>query len=307
MTTAAGQAYLNGQWVDAASVRIGLDDLGFTLGVTVVERLRTFGGKPFEVESHLRRLLRSLEIVGWDAVRLTDEVRGAIADFPVRNGPWMAPGDDWAIAAFVTPGASADASRPTVCVHGFPLPFGTWARRYEQGVHLALSDVRQTPANCWPPELKCRSRMHYYLADREAGRRFPGSRALLLDQRGFVGEASTANVACWFRAHPRWGAGLVVPRLDGVLPGISQAFLFELADELGLPRQEADILPEELLAADEVLLTSTSVCVLPVVRVNDRLIGRGAPGPTYSQLLAAWSDRVGIDVAEQACRFARRA
>jgi branched-subunit amino acid aminotransferase/4-amino-4-deoxychorismate lyase len=307
MTPPHALAYLNGDWVDAASVRIGLDDLGFTLGVTVVERLRTFGGRPFEVEAHLRRLAHSLAIVGWDAARLVDELRAAIAEFKVQNGPAMAPGDDWAIVAFVTPGSTADAAAPTVCVHGFPLPFRTWAHRYEAGVHLALTDVRQTPANCWPPELKCRSRMHYYLADREAARRFPGSRALLLDQRGFVGEASTANVACWYRAHPRWGSGLVVPRLDGVLPGISQAFLFELADELGIPRREGDIPPDELFAADEVLLTSTSVCVLPVVQVDARTIGAGAPGPTYRQMLAAWSQRVGIDIAAQARHFAHRA
>src|SRR5262245_38563502 len=90
MSTGVGQAYLNGQWVDAASVRIGLEDLGFTLGVTVVERLRTFNRQPFEVEGHLRRLARSLAIVGWDAARLVDEVRGAIADLPVRNCPLMA-------------------------------------------------------------------------------------------------------------------------------------------------------------------------------------------------------------------------
>jgi branched-chain amino acid aminotransferase len=188
-----------------------------------------------------------------------------------------------------------------VCVHGFPLPFGTWAARYEQGVHLCVTDVRQTPANCWPPELKCRSRMHYYLADREAARRFPGSRAVLLDQRGFVGEASTANIVCWFA-----GRGLVTPRQEGVLPGVSQAFLFGLADELGIARSEADLRPEELAAADEVLLTSTSVCVLPVVRVDDRPVGAGAPGPVYRRLLAAWSDRVGVDVAAQAQRFAVR-
>jgi branched-subunit amino acid aminotransferase/4-amino-4-deoxychorismate lyase len=100
---------------------------------------------------------------------------------------------------------------------------------------------------------------------------------------------------------------LVVPRLDGVLPGISQAFLFELADELGIPRQEGDIPPDELFAADEVLLTSTSVCVLPVVQVDARTIGAGAPGPTYRQMLAAWSQRVGIDIAAQARHFAHRA
>jgi branched-chain amino acid aminotransferase len=61
-----------------------------------------------------------------------------------------------------------------------------------------------------------------------------------------------------------------------------------------------------LMAADEVFLTSTSVCILPVVRVEDRPVGRGTPGATYARLLAAWSARVGVDVAAQAKRFATR-
>ncbi len=294
-------AYLQGKWVEANELHVSPEDLGFALGVTVVERLRTFGGQPFELDGHLRRLARSLEIVGWDAERIVAEVRGAISEFIERNSALVTPGDDWAIVAFVTPGRTADAVEPTVCVHGNPLAFAGWAHQFDEGVRLCITDVRQAPGSCWPAELKHRSRMHYYLADREAARRFPGSRALLLDQQGFVGEASTANVVCWSRER-----GIVVPRQSGVLPGISQGFLFELADELGIARREADIRPEELLAADEVWLASTSVCILPVVQVDDRPIGGGAPGAMYRRLLAAWGERVGVDIAEQARAFAKR-
>jgi branched-chain amino acid aminotransferase len=294
-----GAAYFNGNWVDAGSLSLPLDDVGLQLGVTVVERLRTFGGKPFEVDAHVARLRRSLEIVGWDAARIAEQVRAAINDFMPRNAALVTPGDDWAIGAFVTPGRTADAA--TVGVHGFPLDFHRFAAQYEAGVHVCLTDVRQVPGNCWPAELKCRSRMHYYLADREAARKCPGARALLLDQRGFIGEASTANVVCWFQDR-----GLLIPRQEGVLPGISQAFLFELARDLGIERREADITPDELLAADEVFLTSTSVCLLPVVKADDRAIGAGAPGPMFKKLLAAWSSRVGVDVSDQARRFAMR-
>ena len=301
----AAQAYFNGDWVDAATVAIGLDDLGFVLGATVVERLRTFGGRPFEVDAHVARLRRSLEIVGWDAARLAAEVRSAIEEFARRHAPLIAPGDDWSIVAFVTPGRTADAAQPTMCVYGAPLPFKSWADQFEKGVRLSIADVRQTPADCWPPELKCRSRMHYYLADREAARRRPGSRALVLDQRGYVGEASTANIVCWRRDEGPAG-GLVTPRHEAVLPGISQAFLFQLADELGIPRREGDIAPEEVLAADEVFLTSTSVCILPVVQIDDQPISAGVPGGAYKKLLAAWSHKVGLDIAAQAKRFTIR-
>jgi branched-subunit amino acid aminotransferase/4-amino-4-deoxychorismate lyase len=173
--------------------------------------------------------------------------------------------------------------------------------QFTKGVDVCLTNVRQMPASCWPPELKCRSRMHYYLADREAARRHPGSRALLLDQQGFLGEASTANVVCYFK-----NRGLVTPQRESVLPGISQEFLFELADDLGVPRCEDDLTPQQLLAADEAFLTSTSVCLVPIVRAGDNAIGDGAPGPMFRRLLAEWGRRVGVDIAAQAQRFAAR-
>jgi branched-chain amino acid aminotransferase len=295
------RAYFNGEWIDAANVSVPLDDIGFLLGATVVERLRTFAHQPFRVDDHMRRLRRSLEIVGWDAARRTAEVEKALREFPSRNAKHMAKGDDWSLVALLTPGKTPDAANPTVCVHGFPLPFAGWVQKFEQGVSLRIVSVRQVPANCWPSEMKCRSRMHYYLADREAAQIEPDSRALLLDQEGFVGEASTANVVCYIR-----GRGLVTPRLAKVLPGITQEVLFGLAGEMGLAREEDDLTPEQLMAADEVFLSSTSVCLLPVVRVDGRAIGAGKPGPMFQQLLAAWTRHVGVDIVEQARQFAAR-
>ncbi len=296
-----GHAYLNGAWLEARDLAVPIDDLGFLLGATVVERLRTFNARPFRIEEHLARLKHSLEVMGWDAESLTTEVGAAIAALVDLNAEHIAPGDDWSIAAFVTPGATADAERPTVCVHGGPIAFAAWAHKFDSGVEVCITDVRQVPGSCWPPELKCRSRMHYYLADQEAARRCPGARAILLDQRGYVGEASTANVVAYYADR-----GLVTPRLEGVLPGISQQFLFEIADELGLQRGEADILPEELAAANEVMLTSTSICIQPVVKQDGQPIASGEPGPIYRRLLAAWSETVGVDIAAQAKQFANR-
>ncbi|MEM6656039.1 MAG: aminotransferase class IV, partial [Planctomycetota bacterium] len=226
-------AYLNGEWVDDRTLSVPVGDLGFSMGVTVTERLRTFAGIPFRKAEHLARMRRSCEIVGLPAGEIAEEFDGAISGFVARNADYFAPGDDWAIVAFATPG-SGDG--PTRCVHGFPLPFAGWAHQFEAGVALHTSDHRQTPANCWPTELKCRSRMHYYLADRQAGRLEPGARALLLDQQGFVGEASTANIVLHVP-----GEGVVSPRMERVLPGISVAVVREIAERQGVPFVERDI------------------------------------------------------------------
>jgi branched-subunit amino acid aminotransferase/4-amino-4-deoxychorismate lyase len=292
---------MNGRWVRSTELRVAVDDVGFLLGATVTERLRTFGGRVFRLDEHLRRMRRSLEIVGLAADQITRQVADAVAEFLKRNQGQIESEDDWSIIAFVTPGISG-SGEPTVCVHGYPLPFHLWAGQFDGGVRVVISDVRQVPPNCWPAELKCRSRMHYYLADRQAAARRPGARAILLDQDGLVAEASTANVLVY-----REGEGLISPRHDHILAGVSLGVVQELATQIGIKFMMRPLTVDELQSADEAMLTSTSVCVLPVVECDGEAIGGGTPGATYRRLLAAWSELVGLDVAAQARRFANRA
>lgn len=293
-------AYSNGQWLLEDKLRIEVTDVGFLLGATVTERLRTFGGQVFRLAEHLKRMRRSLEIIGLNAAALTDELAHAIPEFVARNAGEIAAEDDWTINAFVTPGVSGRGA-PMVCVHGWPLQFEQWAAAYANGIAAIIAPERQVPENCWPAELKCRSRMHYYLADRRAKAYKPGARAILLDQDGYVAESTTANVLIY-----REEEGLSTPPDDHVLVGITLGVIHELAGKLGIPFLRRRIEPQELRAADEVLLASTSVCLLPIVECDGTAIGTGKPGPVCSRLLVAWSELVGLDVVAQARRFAAR-
>ena len=143
--------------------------------------------------------------------------------------------------------------------------------------------------------------MHYYLADRAAAARHPGARALLTDAAGYVTEASTANLMLY-----SGNEGLVAPPHEKVLPGISLAVLLQLADKLGIPYGQRNLRPEDVAAADEVMLTSTPFCLLPVTEFNGQPIGDGSGGPVYQRLLEAWSQLVSVDIAEQARQFAKR-
>jgi branched-subunit amino acid aminotransferase/4-amino-4-deoxychorismate lyase len=300
------QAYLNGQFVPAAQAVLPVHDAGFVQGTTVAEQLRTFGGKLFRLEMHLERLLHSLSIVevplALSAAELADVANRLVA----HNYPLLVAGDDLGLAIFVTPGdyptmIAGAASGPTVCLHTFPLRFDLWTDKYAHGQTLATTPIEQVPNSCWPPELKCRSRMHYYLADRAAERRHPGSRALMLDRLGFVVETTTANIVLY-----RNDSGLILPPSDKILPGISLAVLLELAEEWDIHYLECDLKPADVAAADEVFLTSTSPCMVPVVALDGRPIGAGQPGPMFGRFLSAWNDLVGLDVAAQARKFARR-
>lgn len=290
-------AYRNGTWIPRSQLAIDVDDFGFLMGATVTERLRTFRGQVFRLDEHLRRMHRSLEIVGLDAPALTREFTEAIPEFIVRHKPLIAIDGDWYIVAFATPGVGGHG-KPTVCVHGGPLPFHQWADKFEVGQRVFISSIRQVPNNCWPAELKCRSRMHYYLADREATARQSGARAIVLDQEGHVAEATSANLVIYRKLE-----GLITPMRDNVLSGVSLGVMQELAAGLDVPFITRNFYPNELRTAEEAMLTSTSICVLPIIECDSHPLGTGAPGPIYRQLLAAWNDLVGIDFAEQARQF----
>ena len=123
----------------------------------------------------------------------------------------------------------------------------------------------------------------------------------MCDSDGHITETTTANVLAF---DPQ--LGLFGPPRSKVLPGVSLEVLLELAREAGIAYTERDLRPTDVAAASEVLLTSTSLCVVPVVRFNGRPIGSGQPGPIHARLLAAWSRLAGVDIAAQAARFATR-
>ncbi|HIA18247.1 MAG TPA: hypothetical protein EYN70_02310, partial [Planctomycetaceae bacterium] len=283
-------AYLNGTYVDPAELTIAVNDVGFVMGATVSERLRTFAGQLFRWEAHLARLARSLEVVGLDLPGHQQELMKAATKVVQHNYSLLDPADDLGLSVLVTPGVGSAGDRtPTICLYSYPLPFQDWLPWYRQGAQLMVSQVRQVPASCWPGELKCRSRMHYYLADREAAQKQPGSRALLLDQEGYVSEASTANLLIY-----RSQEGLVSPPPSKTLPGISLATVRELAEQLSIDWIERDLQVSDVEQADEVMLCSTSPCIWAVTEFNRQPIGDGKPGPTVERLLAAWSAMVGV-------------
>jgi branched-subunit amino acid aminotransferase/4-amino-4-deoxychorismate lyase len=309
-------AFMGGRFVSVSEASVAVYDTGFVLGATIAEQLRTFRGQLFHAEAHAQRFLQSAETVGIELEYDFDQLLELAREVVDRNFGLLPPGGDLGLAMFATPGAyptlapsgrlpvmghgdASDplaASRPTFCLHSFPLPFGLWADSYRRGVTLETTDIRQVPADCWPRGLKCRSRMHYYLADRQAARQRPGARALLLDQQDHVCETSTANVLIY-----RQDEGLVTPPREDVLPGVSLGYVVEeLAPQCQLAINFKRLTVDDLYAADEVLLASTPYCLLPVSALNGREIGSGGCGPITRRLLDRWGDTVGLSIGGQA-------
>jgi branched-subunit amino acid aminotransferase/4-amino-4-deoxychorismate lyase len=299
-------AYRNGQFIPAGELTVPVDDAGFVLGATITEQLRTFRGRLFRPNKHFQRLARSLEIVGASLPMSFEQLAQEADHLATHNYRLIAKEDDLGLCVFVTPGTYTPMSEgrsagPLVAMHTYRLPFHLWADCYKGGCQLATTNIIQVSERSWPAELKCRSRMHYYLADREARTIDPLARALLLDESGWVAETSTANIVAYRRDR-----GLISPPLKRVLHGISLRATRELAAAIELPFKEADFTVEDLYTADEVMLTSTPNCLLPVTVINRREVGGGRPGEVYGRLLHAWNEQVSLDIAAQAQMFASR-
>jgi len=137
--------------------------------------------------------------------------------------------------------------------------------------------------------------------DAEARAKDPSASGLLLDRDGFVNETSRANIIALVD-----GEGLVSPRKDRILPGVSLSVVEELALQVGEKLVYRDIMPFELVTAKEVMLCSTAACLWPAVKIDDNQIANGKPGETFKQLLKEWQHLVGLDIKAQASKFAER-
>src|SRR5262249_9461504 len=138
---------------------------------------RTFHHKLYKLDEHLNRLFRALRYTRMK-IGLSKEQLAAISHELVEQNRWLlADTDELGLVQFVTAGEyptyAGMAGRPaptspTVCVHTFPLPFELWARKMEFGLHLVTPSIRHVPPVCYDPKMKYRSRMHFYLAEKEA-------------------------------------------------------------------------------------------------------------------------------------------
>jgi branched-subunit amino acid aminotransferase/4-amino-4-deoxychorismate lyase len=295
-------AYLNGKFIPTSEARLSVADMGVVLGASVSENLRTFHGRLYRLDLHLRRLFETLWLTGIRPPIPQEEFARVAAELIRRNATLLPQGAELGLVIFVTPGAyptyretmgEAASEAPTVCMHTFRLPLELWTDKMRHGARLIVPVIRHPPRECSDPSIKSRSRMHFYLAQQEVRRLDPGAEPLLLDVRGFVTETPTANFLMM-----REGK-LVSPNVAGIFPGMSRRIVIELAAKLGIAFIERDISVDEAESADEAFLTSTPYCLLPVTHINRRAIGRGEPGPVFGRLLSAWSKEVGLDIREQ--------
>ncbi len=295
-------AYFNGEWMPNSEVRIDPTDRGFLVGDAVFDVERTFNGKSFRMKEHIDRLYRSLKYARIDPGLSADEMLEVSEEAVRRNEPYRAEAGDFTIHQFVTRGPRSAPGEPdsaTVGVRIGAVDFSRHARSYETGVHGVIAKMRSYSSESLDPKIKHYSRMNFNLALLEAADVDPEAWPIMLDLDGNLTEGVGYNVLMVTDGVIR------SPTDKAILQGVSRGMVFDLARQLDIPVVEEDLQPYDLYTADEAFFTTTSPCVLPVTRADNRDVGDGRPGPVTRQLLAAWSEAVGLDIVDQALRFAK--
>ena len=277
--------WLNGRFVPARDARVSALDRGLLHGDGAYDTWRTYGGLPFAVAAHLRRLADAARVLGLPSP-------GPAAAWERRSRILLARNrlGDSAVRLTITRGAAGEALvpdrrvRPTFLLIARRLP-ATLVRQRERGVAAVALPF---PRDAGPPwgGLKLIGHASAVVGRRVAARR-GADEAIYVTPGGEVTEGITSNLFLVER-----GALVTPPRDAGILPGVTRAIVLDLARRSGIAVHEERVTVARLRRAREVFLTASTIEVLPVVRVDGRTVGGGRPGELTRRLQEAFSARV---------------
>ncbi|OGO96259.1 MAG: D-amino acid aminotransferase [Curvibacter sp. GWA2_64_110] len=277
--------YLNGEYTLLPDAKISVMDRGFIFGDGVYEVLPVYGGCPFRFEQHMARLERNLaelRIPNPNTRAQWQEIATKlIADYATSTGATVEKIDQM-VYIQVTRGvalrdhAMIEGLTPTVFVLSNAMKMPSETQRREGVACVTADDFRWQKAH-----IKSVSLLGAVLARQISID--AGATETIMFRDGFLSEAAASNV--WV---VKGGVLMGPPKDNLVLEGIRYAVLEDICRTHGIPLALRRISRAEVLAADEVLLSSATKEVLPVTRIDGQLVGNGQPGPVYAQLYAGY-------------------
>lgn len=264
--------YVDGSFVESDKAVIPVDDLAVLRGIGVWDLMRTFQGKPYFLKDHLERLLQSARSVNLVLKWSIDELEAIVLETLDRNREM----GEANIRIFITGGSSTDfmnhQGNPRLLVLITPIPLLPleW---YTNGVKVITVDQEREA-----PEAKSLSYIPATLALNKA-KNLGAVEALYVSRDGSVTEGTTSNLFAVLN-------GVLVTPADKVLKGITRKAILSLVEEmLDVELRAIDL--KSLVSAEEVFITGTNKGIVPVVKINDTIIGDGKIGDKTRQIIKA--------------------
>lgn len=274
--------YLDGELRPRETATVSVFDHGLLYGDGVFEGIRVYDRRIFRLDAHLDRLYDSARAIALEIPLGRAELAAAVCDTVRANRK-----EHGYIRLIVTRGVGdlgidpRKCARPSVIIivtdiQVYPAP------RYEAGIAVITAPTRQVASDAFDARIKSLNYLKNVLARLEATHA-GAEEAILLNPAGFVAECTADNVFV-----VRRNVLLTPSPQDGALAGITRGAVLGLAAEAGVAVRETRLARFDLHTADECFLTGTGAEVMPVVDIDGRRIGDGAPGPLTRRLLDAF-------------------
>jgi len=272
------KVYINGKLYEKEEAKISVYDHGLLYGDGVFEGIRSYGGKIFRLEQHLDRLWESAKAIWLEIPMTKAEMAKAIHDTLAANNL-----SDAYIRLVVTRGVGTLGLDPNKCerpqiiiitdsIALYPNEL------YEKGLEIITSSVPRVPPAALSPRIKSLNYLNNILAKIE-GIQAGCIEALMLNHKGEVAECTADNI--FLVRHGR----LMTPPVDaGILEGVTRNAVIELAREMDIDVREVTLTRHDVYVAHECFLTGTGAEIIPVVKIDGRVIGEGVPGSITKEL-----------------------
>lgn len=261
--------YVDGTFVNREEAVLPVEDLAILRGYGVFDFLRTYNGRPFHLDAHIRRLQNSAQLIGLSCPWSHVEISGIVHETMNRNN--FAESN---IRLLITGGDSDDSitpgSKPRLLVMISPVKQfpDQW---YENGIHIITTDITR-----YIPGAKSIDYIRAIITLSNA-RAAGAVESVYVDGEGQVLEGTTSNLFAVIKGQ------LTSPAID-ILPGVTRDVVLDLTAAEFKP-QLTVIRKEDILAADELFLTSSNKEVLPVTTVDGVTIGTGKPGAVTTRIM----------------------
>ena len=275
LTMSQLKVHLNGRLVDAETASVSVFDTGFLHGGSTFTTMLAHNGVVFRLADHLARLLETADLLDIRATATAESLTQAVSEVLAANKLTEA-----RMRITLSPG-STKGDEPTTLVTAEPLPDYP-AKWYEQGIVVVVSSFRQSMAD---PTFGYKTGCYFprVLARQEALRK-GAEEAIWFTPDNRLAEACFCNVFL-----VRDGAVVTPPRDTPVLPGVVRQTVMDLCETLGIEcGDEHALMIHDVLEADEVFLTSSTMGIRPVVRIEQHVVGDETPGEITKQLLEAY-------------------
>ncbi|HTV61562.1 MAG TPA: branched-chain-amino-acid transaminase [Verrucomicrobiae bacterium] len=274
--------FIDGKFYSERDAKISVFDHGVLYGDGVFEGIRAYNGRVFKLKEHVDRLYYSAKAIMLRVPLSREKISGAIIASCRANKI-----RDGYIRLLVTRGVGTLGLNPHTCKTASVIIIADKIQLYPKQLYQSGMEIVTVPTvrnlhSAVNPAVKSLNYLNNILAKIEANNAGV-EEAVMLNSEGYVAECTGDNLFI-----VKNGALFTPPLSAGALYGITRQTVIELAQEAGLKVFEPNLTRYDLFNADECFLTGTGAEIMPVIKIDGRVIGRGRPGKVTRELEEAY-------------------